>query len=359
MRPTLRPISSFASFALGLGITLILALCSMGLARLGVFASAHISPLIIAIVLGMLVAGILGVIATRHAGLSPARYKSGIDFSAKRLLRFGIILYGFFVSLADMQSVGVVGVALAVAIVVGVLGIGFVVGRKVFRLDRELAMLMSAGCAICGAAAVLALESALKANPSKSALAIGSVVVFGLVGMFACPILFSSALLPFTQTQMGLYTGATLYEVANVVGASNILSQEAANIALIEKMLRVAMLAPVLFVVPFLFDRSARSSGGKNGGKKLYIPWFALGFVAVVLLHSYIALPEPIIDGARWLCVLCLSMAMCALGLQISPKQFASAGSSGVLWFGVFLFALVSVGGFGLVFLLARFGLFA
>lgn len=348
MKHAIRPISHAMGFIIGLALTLIIALFGMGLSRVGIFASLHISPLIIAIVLGMLCSGIFGILATRHAIFSIAHYKSGIDFSAKRLLRFGIILYGFFVSLADMQSVGLAGIVLAVVVVVGVLVVGMLVGSRIFGLDKELALLMSAGCAICGAAAVLALESALKSSASKSALAIGSVVVFGLLGMFCYPILFSAGLLPLSQTQMGLYTGATLYEVANVVGASDVLSQDAASIALIEKMLRVALLAPVLLIVPLFFAKSSHTK------KQIYIPYFALGFVAVVALHSLVALPLWLITSAKVLCGICLSMAMCALGLQISPKQFANAGSKGVLWFGVFLFVFVSIGGFALTLALTR-----
>ena len=324
-----------ASYAIvGVGLTLMLAACSIALAKSSLFSSWHISPLILGIVLSVIVASVL-----RGLGATIIdKCKSGVDFSGKKLLRLGIILYGFFVSLADIQSVGLAGFGLAFGIVAGVLIVGFIIGVKIFRLDRELAILMSAGCAICGAAAVLALESALRASAQKSAIAIGSVVVFGLLGMFAYPIVYSAGLLPFNQAQMGLYMGASLYEVANVVGASDVLGQEGANIALIEKMIRVALLAPVLFIVPLLFANQGR------GSKKLYIPYFALGFVAVVVLHSLVAIPAHIVQAMQFICVLCLGAAMCALGLQIDLKAMRDAGV--VFWFGLLLFVLVSVLGF-------------
>ena len=328
--------TSYASFILGVGLTLVLAVCSIALAKTSIISSWHISPLILGIVLSIIVASVL-----RGLGATIIdKCKSGVDFSGKKLLRLGIILYGFFVSLADIQSVGLAGFGLAFGIVAGVLIVGFIIGVKIFRLDRELAILMSAGCAICGAAAVLALESALRANAQKSAIAIGSVVVFGLLGMFAYPIVYSAGLLPFNQAQMGLYMGASLYEVANVVGASDVLGQEGANIALIEKMIRVALLAPVLFIVPFLF---AKYNQGR-GSKKLYIPYFALGFVAVVILHSLVAIPAHIVQAMQFICVLCLGAAMCALGLQIDLKAMRDAGV--VFWFGLLLFVLVSALGF-------------
>lgn len=318
----------------GVGLTLMLAACSIALVKSSLFSSWHISPLILGIVLSVIVASVL-----RGLGATIIdKCKSGVDFSGKKLLRLGIILYGFFVSLADIQSVGLAGFGLAFGIVAGVLIVGFIIGVKIFRLDRELAILMSAGCAICGAAAVLALESALRASAQKSAIAIGSVVVFGLLGMFAYPIVYSAGLLPFNQAQMGLYMGASLYEVANVVGASDVLGQEGANIALIEKMIRVALLAPVLFIVPLLFANQGR------GSKKLYIPYFALGFVAVVVLHSLVAIPAHIVQAMQFICVLCLGAAMCALGLQIDLKAMRDAGV--VFWFGLLLFVLVSVLGF-------------
>lgn len=328
--------TSYASFILGVGLTLMLAVCSIALAKTSVISSWHISPLILGIVLSILVASVLRGLGARVVD----KWKSGVDFSGKKLLRLGIILYGFFVSLADIQSVGLAGFGLALGIVAGVLIVGFIIGVKMFRLDRELAILMSAGCAICGAAAVLALESALRANAQKSAIAIGSVVVFGLLGMFAYPIVYSAGLLPFNQAQMGLYMGASLYEVANVVGASDVLGQEGANIALIEKMIRVALLAPVLFIVPFLFAKYNQS----RGSKKLYIPYFALGFVAVVFLHSLVEIPAHIVQAMQFICVLCLGAAMCALGLQIDLKAMRDAGV--VFWFGLLLFVLVSALGF-------------
>lgn len=338
--------TSYASFILGVGLTLMLAACSIALAKTSVISSWHISPLILGIVLSILVASVLRGLGARVVD----KWKSGVDFSGKKLLRLGIILYGFFVSLADIQSVGLAGFGLAFGIVAGVLIVGFIIGVKMFRLDRELAILMSAGCAICGAAAVLALESALRANAQKSAIAIGSVVVFGLLGMFAYPIVYSAGLLPFNQAQMGLYMGASLYEVANVVGASDVLGQEGANIALIEKMIRVALLAPVLFIVPFLFAKYNQS----RGSKKLYIPYFALGFVAVVILHSLVEIPAQIVQAMQFICVLCLGAAMCALGLQIDLKAMRDAGV--VFWFGLLLFVLVSVLGFVGVLGLGAFG---
>ncbi len=131
-------------------------------------------------------------------------------------------------------------------------------GVKVFKLDKETSMLVGAGSAICGAAAVLALESSLKSDPFKGILAVGTVVIFGLVFMFLYPIVFSLDLFPyFNQHAMGIFMGATLHEVANVVGAAEMakdmanFDQSASNIAIIIKMMRVILLVPFLLIVTY------------------------------------------------------------------------------------------------------------
>lgn len=384
--------NAIISHSSGILLALFLALISMALSQLPFFARAHISPLIIGIFLSIGIAVALSVAQGGNENATfitafHAKTKAGINFSAKKILRLGIIFYGVFVSLGDIQSVGVVGVALCVGVVATMLALGFVIGTRIFGLDRELAILVSAGCAICGAAAVLALESALRSSTLKGAIAVGTVVVFGLLGMFAYPLLYGLGLMPFTPLQEGVYMGATLYEVANVVGAGNAISTEGANIALITKMIRVALLAPVLLVVPFLFDwadaRRTESSSEKSGSaeskgvdskcvdsgraldsaalktrKKLYIPYFAIWFVVVICLHSYIDFPPALIDCVKFLSVLCLSMAMCALGLQVDYKQFLRSGG-GAFWLAAVLFVIVSVGGFLAVYALSALGFFS
>lgn len=349
----------------GIAVVLCLSIVSLILSTLPFFAHLHISPLIIGIFLSMGIS--LIQFMPKTATFPLPTWQKGIGFSSKKLLRLGIVFYGFFVSLNDLQNVGLIGFSLSLGVVVLVLGIGFVLGTKLFKLDRELAILISAGCAICGAAAVLALESALRTKAFKGIIAVGTVVVFGLLGMFLYPLLFNLGVIPFDDIQEGLYMGATLYEVANVVGASNAISQEGANIALITKMIRVMLLALVLLVIPFLFDRfpentqdldsALESTTNSNQAsqnpsqtnthrkKTLYIPYFALWFLAVICLHSFITLPKEVIDCAKFLSVLLLTMAMCALGLQIDYRQFVHTGGSG-FYFAFVLFVLVSGGGF-------------
>ncbi|NDJ26818.1 YeiH family putative sulfate export transporter [Campylobacter sp. MIT 12-8780] len=329
-----------SNFIKGFALTSCLALMGFFLAKLSFFEALHLSPLIIAIVLA--------------ACLSPlylkvhSNFDKGVSFSAKKLLRFGIILYGFNVSLLDIANVGISGVLLALCVVVFVLGLGICIGVRYFKIDKELAILISGGSAICGAAAVLALESAFRSKAQKSVIAISSVVVFGLLSMLVYPLLYFSGILPFDDTQMGVYIGLALHEVANVVGAASSISDESAAVAIIIKMIRVILLVPVLLILPLCFSKSEQ--GEK---RKLHIPYFALAFLAVIIFHSFVPLPEFLLDFFKILCVLSLSAAMAALGLQIDLKSFASLGKD-AFKLAFVLFVILLVLGFVLVFFFVR-----
>lgn len=331
------------TYIAGIIFTLLIAIVSMVMVCIPFIQSIHLSPLIIGV--------LLGVILSFLYHKNPSQYDKGVTFSAKKLLRFGIILYGFNVSLAEIGQVGIIGITCCIVVVIAILALGIWIGMKFFKLDRELAILVSGGSAICGAAAILALESSLRSEPYKGIVAVGTVVIFGLLGMFAYPIIYASGILGFTPTQEGFYIGLTLHEVANVVGAGAAISHEAANSALILKMIRVILLVPTLLIIPLLFSRT--SQGTK---RKLHIPWFALWFLGVVVLHSYLELSQNIIDVCKFVSVLCLTMAMSALGLQIDFKKFANTGGN-AFKLACVLFVILSVGGFFMVYGLSHFGM--
>ncbi|RDU72904.1 putative sulfate exporter family transporter [Helicobacter aurati] len=329
----------------GVCLALCIAFASIFIGHLNIIRELHISPLIIGICLGI----ILSLIYQKTSSINN-KLEAGVTFSAKKILRLGIILYGFNVSLSDINNVGIIGILLSLAIVVLILGLGVFIGIKFLGLDKELAILVSIGSAICGAAAVLAMESALKSAPHKGIIAVGTVVVFGLIGMFLFPILYKLGFIPFNVIEEGLYIGISLHEVANVVGAGDAISQECATYALIVKMIRVMLLAPALLIIPLCLEKFSTQA---TTNKQLYIPWFAIGFLVVIIIHSLIALPAPLIEWAKFLSVLCLTMAMCALGLQIDFKKFITFGGAAfklAFLLCIFLF----IGGFFIVYAVSR-----
>lgn len=320
----------------GFTLVLLVSLASYYIASLPLILKLHLSPLIIGVVFGILVSPLFRQ--------TEKTCEKAVAFSAKKLLRMGIILYGFNVTLTSIASVGFNGILLSVVVVVFVLWIGYLIGVKLLGLDKEIAILVSGGSAICGAAAILALESSLKSKPYKGIIAVGTVVIFGLLGMFLYPIVYALGLIPLNYTQEGYYIGLTLHELANVVGAGDAISQETQEVALIVKMIRVLLLVAVLLVVPYFFAES------KEGGKrKLHIPWFAFWFLGVVILHSLINLPDEAVSFFKFLSGFFLVMAMSALGLQVDLKKFLEFGGKAfVLAF--ILFGILAVGGFFLVY---------
>ena len=205
------------------------------------------SPLIVGILLGMVYANSL----RNHL---PATWVPGILFCTKQVLRAGIVLYGFRLTFQSVVEIGLPAILIDVIIVAVTIFIGLFVGR-LLKMDRDLALLTST--AICGAAAVLGVEPVVKSESHKTAVAVSTVVIFGTLSMFIYPAIYRAGMLDLTPEQMGLYTGSTLHEVAHVVGAGNAMGKEISDTAIIVKMIRVMMLAPVLVMMSFALARTA------------------------------------------------------------------------------------------------------
>lgn len=189
-----------------------------------------LSPLIVGIVLGMLYANSL----RNHL---PETWVPGIQFCTKQVLRTGIVLYGFKLTFQSVIDIGGSALALDLIVVTLTIILGAGLGR-LLKMDRDTALLTSIGSSICGAAAVLGAEPVVKSKPYKAAVAVSTVVIFGTLSMFLYPALHRAGILDLAPEQMGLFTGATLHEVAHVVGAGNAMGQAISDPAIIVKMIR-------------------------------------------------------------------------------------------------------------------------
>ncbi|MGF6262698.1 putative integral membrane protein (TIGR00698 family) [Paraburkholderia youngii] len=314
------------------------------IAAIPAVAGLGLSPLIVGIVAGAIYGN-----ALRDS--MPASWAAGVNFSARKLLRIAVAFFGLRVSLQEIAQVGLPGLAESVLIVVSTLVIGTWAGIKIMKLDRDTALLTAAGSAICGAAAVLAFESTLQSKPHKSAMAVGTVVLFGTLSMFLYPVLFNAGWLHLDTVGAGLLFGGTIHEVAQVVGAASNVSLEATHIATIVKMTRVMLLVPVLLVVGLWVNRAAR--GAKDGStdgavpRKLAIPWFALGFLACVAINSLHVLPQSATSSLNLLDTFALTMAMTALGMETRISQIREAGPR-ALTTGLILYVWLIAGGLGI-----------
>ena len=282
--------------------------------------SISFSPLIIGIILGMAYANSLRM----HL---PATWTPGIQYCSKRILRLGIILYGFRLTFQDVVAVGLPGITVdAIIVTVTILG-GVWIGRML-KMDRDTALLTSIGSGICGAAAVLGAEATMRTQPYKTAVAVATVVIFGTLSMFLYPIGYNTGIIDLTPEQMGIFSGATLHEVAHAVGAGNAMGPDIANVSIIVKMIRVMMLVPVLLILGWWVSASVRKSGEKKAGKaKVQIPWFALGFLGVIAFNSFGLLPAPVVAWINDFDTFLLTMAMAALGAETSFDKFKKAGA--------------------------------
>ncbi len=317
-------------------------------ASLPAIAGLGLSPLIIGILAGAIYGNVL------RDGM-PASWSAGINFSARKLLRIAVAFFGLRVSLQEIAQVGLPGLVESIAIVVSTLVIGTWAGMKIMKLDRDTALLTAAGSAICGAAAVLAFESTLQSKPHKSAMAVGSVVLFGTLSMFLYPVLYRAGWLHLDTMGAGLFFGGTIHEVAQVVGAASNVSPEATHIATIVKMTRVMLLVPVLLTLGVWLNRKARGTAGtgKAASGKVAVPWFALGFLALVVVNSLNILPGNAIHTLNTLDTFALTMAMTALGIETRVAQIRQAGPR-ALTTGLILYVWLVGGGLAITWTVER-----
>jgi uncharacterized integral membrane protein (TIGR00698 family) len=300
-----------------------------------------ISPLIIGILIGMLT----GNFFRKYL---PADLHPGIIFSAKKILRLAIILYGFKITFQQILQVGPVGLTADIIIVATTFIIGSFVGIKMLGMDKETSFLTASGASICGAAAVLATEPVVKAESHKAAIAVATVVLFGTISMFIYPIMYKSGLIVMDLNLFGVYIGASVHEVAHVIGAGNAVSDITADTAVIVKMTRVMLLVPLLIALSYYLSRSA---GVKQEKQNVHIPWFAVGFIIVAGFNSLHLLPSAIVSGIVKADTFLLTMAMTALGLETHAGKMKVAGSKPfILAFILFLWLII--GGYAVTLLM-------
>ena len=300
----------------GLLLIVLFAAVATALSTLPFFQHLSLSPLVVGILIGIVFANTLG-----H--YLPEEWRSGLKFCSKRILRIGIIFFGFRLTLADVAQVGLSAVALDIFIVCSTIGLGLLVG-KWLNMDKETTLLTSSGSAICGAAAVLGAEATLKSEAYKTAVAVSTVVLFGTLSMFLYPVLYRNGFFPLSTHEMGLYTGSTVHEVAHVVGASNAMGKEVAEVAVIVKMIRVILLVPVLLV--FSWSARSRSENVALDQRRLVVPWFALLFLLAIALNTLLSLSPAVTEPIKTVDNFALTMAMTALGCETTIDKFRQAG---------------------------------
>ena len=299
-------------------------------AQFPIVRSNGLSALTLAIIMGLIIGNTIYPSIAASCG-------AGVGFAKARLLRTGIVLYGLRLTFQDIGHVGMAGVVIDALVLSSTFLLAQWVGQKLLGMDKRTTLLVGAGASICGAAAVLATEPVAKGRAEDVAVAVATVVVFGTIGTFLYPALFhwnaEYGWINTTMQQYGVFVGSTVHEVAQVVAAGEAIGSQAADTAVIAKMVRVMMLAPFLLILSMWLSRSERQEGMKNGvsngqpGNKITIPWFAVGFVVMAGINSLGILPKVVVDAGVQLDNALLAIAMAALGLTTHIRAVRAAGT--------------------------------
>lgn len=305
-------------FRAGVGATICCAILGIVLSYLPVFG--HLGALTLALLLGLLWRASLSVPAQQHLG---------IGFSARTLLRLGIILLGVRLDFALLAHAGLRILALGA----GVILIGLVTFNLLgnwLGLEGNLPMLIAVDSSICGASAVAAASPVMEATREETALVIPLGSLLGTIAMLGYAV--AEPWLQLSPKLYGVLTGATLHEIAQVM-AANAVVPGAMESGTVTKLIRVTLLVPVVFVIGWW---KQRQHAGKTGRRApaMEKPWFVVGFLAVGLVCSLVAhwVPEPdlylepIKAQVMHIAVFLMAMAMAGVGLQVDFAQFRLHG---------------------------------
>jgi len=309
--PSARVLASRPTQSIWPGLLLAAMIAGLAFALRFVPGMGMLSPLILAILLGMALRNTIG---------TPETAKAGIAISMRQVLRAGIILMGLQLTLGQVAQVGWLGVAVIALSLVLTFGFTTWLGR-VLRVDAKLTQLIAAGTSICGASAVIATNTVTRGRDEDVAYAVACVTIFGSLAMILLPL--TESWLALGPRDFGLWAGASIHEVAQVVAAAFQRGDEAGQFGTIAKLTRVMMLAPMILCLGVF---AARRRQGQSGGGKAPIPWFVFGFIAMVGVASTGWVPEAVLDPATGVTQFLLAMALAAMGLETDLRKLAAAG---------------------------------
>jgi uncharacterized integral membrane protein (TIGR00698 family) len=320
------------------GVALAGAIATVAFLLRHVHRMAAFSPMILAIVIGMAFHNIVG---------TPSLARPGIAFSLKRLLRAAIVPLGFQLTASQIASVGPRGLFIVAISVIATFGFTVGAGRAL-GVGRKLTELIAAGTSICGASAVIAANTVTEAHDEDVAYAIACVTIFGSIAMFAYPLL--PGRLHLDSQAYGLWSGASIHEIAQVVAASFQNGQRAGEIGTMVKLARVMLLAPVVFALNMKSRLSASSASGQ--AVRPPVPWFVIGFIAVVGINSLVVIPADAKTAIATLTTFLLSVALAAMGLETDISRLyakgirpAILGALAFLFIATFSFILIKATG--------------
>ena len=267
----------------------------------------------------------LGILVGQVRPLQPAidgPWAPGLSFAAKSLMRVGIVLLGLKLSLVDIAGLGVVGILTTVGVVVFAF-LGTLLLGRLFQLPGQQSLLIATGFAICGASAIGAMSGVVRAKKEDTATAVALVTLCGTLAIAVLPLFWHP--LNMTNLQFGHWVGAGVHDVGQVVATASIAGPAALAVAVVVKLTRVLMLAPIVAVASVIERRKAIEP--ELGRKRPpLVPMFIAGFIATVLIRTFVPLSAEIISAADTAQTVVLGMALFGLGSAVHLRSLVATG---------------------------------
>ncbi|MDM1246583.1 putative sulfate exporter family transporter [Acinetobacter sp. R933-2] len=254
--------------------------------------------------------------------------KAGIEFTARTVLRIGIALLGMRITLGQITALGWQPIVLVISLVAITISAS-VIAAKTLGFNKFFGMLTGGATAICGASAALALSAALPNHPQKEKATLFTVIgvsALSTLAMIVYPMI--AKWLNLSPIEAGVFLGATIHDVAQVVGAGYSMSTETGDTATVVKLMRVAMLLPVILCAAMITRMQGNDSTGE---RPPLLPFFAVGFLVLACINSTGWVPTIVQTGLNDLSRWCLVIAISALGMKTQLKELASVGMKPIL----------------------------
>ena len=288
---------------------------------------------------------VLGVIVGCIPAARPALngvLKPGLAFSSRRLLRLGIVLLGLSLALGDIAALGAVAILAIVALVGVSFAITWLIARA-FKLPGDEPVLLAAGFSICGVSAVGAMAAARGSKDSDTGTPIALVTLFGTAAIVVLPAVAS--VIGLNAVDYGRWVGASVHDVGQVVAAAQIAGPTALAAAVVIKLTRVLMLAPMVAVASIATRRRQTETGGV---RPPIVPLFIVGFLVAVLVRTFVPLPEVVLEVADVLKSVLLAAALFAIGASLRLEKLARSGlralaAAALSWAVILVLALLLV----------------
>ena len=299
-------------YAPGVVLTLIITWAAFGLRT--VESLQALSPLILAMLLGMAIRNLIGV---------PEPARPGVVFSQRRLIRMAIVLLGLQFTVGQIALIGLPGLGVAAAALGATFLFSLWLGR-LLGIERGFAVLIAGGVSVCGASAITAFNTVVRADDEDAAYAVAAITAFGALAMFAFPL--TPAVLDLAPRAYGIWTGAAVHEIAQVAGAGFQNGPAAGEAAMVTKLSRVVLLAPLVLVFAWASRRTWASGEAGPSAAAAAPPWFLFGFMGMVAIASLIPLPPLIVRTSAEVVTFMMTMALAAMGLEVDIARLKRKG---------------------------------